>query len=194
MEFYTYIRFLLDAGQKYAVKCVSQSYSWMTCVIEDLQIRLKCVPWGGRKRHVLKPRLHVLLSVFTANLQVECLTSLHRMSYNESNFAYSCSRNCKCTMQPVRWMCYNKLYLVHCGRIISPFLAILHLHNTRRGLRSSFRYISVVQWTCKYAIVAADNGTALCLIWMAHLMPLLVMMILVRINLADWAAIHVTLC
>lgn len=48
----------------------------MSCFIEDLHRRLKCVGRGGNELHVLMTIYNALLSVSMENLEAKCLRSL----------------------------------------------------------------------------------------------------------------------
>lgn len=57
---------------------VAREDTWMMCVIEELQRRLKGVRRGGREPYVLKTRYNDLLPVSTTERQAEALTCLLR--------------------------------------------------------------------------------------------------------------------
>lgn len=78
VEFDRFIGVAPDTAQEKLLIWISRADDRMTGVIEDIQSILKGVSQGSPERQLLKNRYHALLSVATANLQVECINSIRR--------------------------------------------------------------------------------------------------------------------
>lgn len=130
----------------------------------------------------------------TANVQVECLTSICRIVSLEVFLSSNWSSNCKYMIPSTRWM--------RCNAIIS---GTMWTYSTDLDVYITFPYhppclqsicwdMLIGWWTCKSTIVAGDTGTCRCSVWTIQSKPPLRTILLERIELAWLTAIWPTLC
>lgn len=102
----------------------------MTCVIEDLQRRLKVVCRAGMELNVMKRRYNVLLPFSTANRLAECLSCLLPPLLTDGDMLLQLNMELKGYDGTSREQVLQKTGQVHSGCVLCATETLLYSGNT----------------------------------------------------------------